>query len=150
VKLTKGQAMAKHLPGLMTKYIQFLIENRSRISDMNTYISIAHESIKFNVAHKRVKMNLALNEFAWTLAAEFLGLEDLTPKYKAAMDEIARYMDITTSSEQAGSTFIELTRELLSSGDYYLEGIKGEPSTPHNERYTASLAINPSLVDLSL
>lgn len=130
-KLTRGQSMAKHLPGLMTKYIQFLLENKDKISDWSTYTTIAHESTKFSVTHKRIKMNLALNEFAWNLAAEFLGLQDLTPQYLAAMEEIARYMEVTTAAEQAGASFIELTREVLSSGDFYLEGIKGAKCTPH-------------------
>lgn len=130
-KLTKGQMHAKHLPGVMAKYIQFLANKKFKEDIMG---ALVREKQKiFPATHSRVKETLAANSLAWDVFAEFMGFEDLSPKYYEVIQEVLKNMDRTTRAEQAGALFVDTVTELLSSGNFYLEGIKGANSTPHED-----------------
>ena len=128
-KLTRAQMAANHFPGLMAKYIQWVLQNKERISSTETYQLIMQKSRTFDVEHNRVRPNLALNWYAWNLMAECFGLQDLNPIYDEAIQSICNYMNILTKAETAASTFTSLVFDLLSTGQYYLEGVSGEENT---------------------
>lgn len=128
-KLTRAQMAANHFPGLMAKYIQWLINNKERISSPETFQLIMKKSREFEVEHNRVRPNLALNWYAWQTVAECFGLEDLSETYDEAIQSICSYMNILTKAETAASTFTSLVFDLLSTGQYYLEGVSGEENT---------------------
>lgn len=129
--LTVAQSYAKHLPGVMSKFIQFLAQKKIRRHEYDQLL--AERRMKFNAAHGRVCESLAANSIAWDLVAEFLGLEDLTPKYYQGIDNILTTMNLTTKQEQAGYIFIETVADLLASRNFYLEGVSGCMSTEHSE-----------------
>jgi hypothetical protein len=130
-RLTRSQMHSKHLPGVMAKYIQFLAQKKYKEDQL---IAIIREKQKiFPASHSRIRENFAANSLAWDIFAEFMGFEDLSPKYYEVAQETLKNMDRTTKAEQAGSLFVDMVWELLSSGGFYLEGIKGANSTPHDD-----------------
>jgi hypothetical protein len=129
--LTKAQANANLLPGLTSKYIQFLCQRKLREHDYEAML--AERRTKFRAFHGRVAESLAANSIAWDAAAEFLGLEDLTSEYNAALQEILQTMNLSTRDEQAGFVFTATVGELLQSGQCFLEGYNGADDTEHPE-----------------
>lgn len=132
-RIFSAQKKAKYLPGLMAAYIKYVAENIEEIRSWNSFAEVSLLSKKMKVHHERVKENFALNAFAWELMAKFLDMQDLSPQYYAGMEEQAKYMDDITQAEQASNIFIDMTKELLSSGEYYLEGARDGSSTPHRD-----------------
>ncbi|MDD2231178.1 MAG: hypothetical protein PHY48_17480, partial [Candidatus Cloacimonetes bacterium] len=130
-RLTRGQMHAKLLPGVMAKYIQYLA-NRNFKEDEVTLIIREKEKL-FTTGHARIKEVLAVNSFAWDIFADFLGCEDLSVHYYAALQELKNTMDRTTKAEQAGTMFTDTIRDLLESGAFHLDGLKGANGTPHAE-----------------
>lgn len=130
-RLTRAQMHAKHLPGVMAKYIQFLAGKRFK--EDYFFNLIREKQAALPKSHARIKENFATNAVAWELFAEFMGLQELTDQYHEVMLDVFKNMDSTTKSEQAGAMFVDMVSELLSSGDFYLEGIKGADDTRHDE-----------------
>lgn len=130
VHLTKAQAYAKLLPGVMAKFIQFLCNKRLREHDYEQLL--AERRLQFKAVHGRVCESLAANSIAWDLLSEFLGFEELTPAYYRGLTNILTTMNLTTQQEQAGFVFRDTLSDLLDSGNYYLEGM-GCNGTEHVE-----------------
>ena len=128
-RLTRAQMHAKHLPGLMAKYIQFLANKRFKKDDV--VMAIRNKQREFRVSHARIAENAAANSLAWDIFAEFMGFEDLTPVYTQSIQNVIQAMDLTARSEQAGSVYVSLISDLISSGNVYLEGFKGYQDTVH-------------------
>ena len=128
--LTKAQAHAKLLPGVMAKFIQFLCNKKIREHDYEKLL--AERRNKFKAVHGRVCESLAANSIAWDLVAEFLGLEDLTEDYYRGVSNVLATMNLTTKQEQAGYVFQETLADLIDSGNFHLEGL-GCNGTEHLE-----------------
>lgn len=131
VHLTKAQANANLLPGVMAKYIQFLCQRKLREHDYE--MMLAERRLQFKAFHGRVAESLAANSIAWDAVSEFLGLQDLTPEYELALKNILETMNSSTQDEQAGHVFVAAVQELLQSGQCYLEGYGGADDTEHPE-----------------
>lgn len=144
--LTRAQANANLLPGLMSKYIQFLCQRKLREHDYE--LLLAERRSKYKAFHGRVSESLAANSIAWDAVAEFLGLEDLQSEYDFAIEEILHTMNMSTRDEQAGFVFISTLTELLQSGQCYLEGYNGMDDTEHPENAKRIGWITPSEVYL--
>lgn len=133
-KLTKGQLHSKHLMGVMAKFIQHLANTTFREDDLMA--RIRDKQAMFKSSHARVSENMAANSLAWDYVSEFLGLQDLTPQYNAAMFKMLSSMNNTTQEEKASTVYLDMIRELLSSGKFYLLGIRGSNSTDAAEHAT--------------
>lgn len=127
--LTQAQIYANMLPGVMAKYIQFLINKHINTADYEQLL--AQRRKMFPAMHGRVSESLATNSIAWDLVAEFLGLEDLTPQYYAALDNVLATMNSTTRQEQAGTVYIDTLLDLLATGNFYLESDQMGETTHH-------------------
>lgn len=128
-RLTRGQMHCIHLPGVMAKYLQYLAKLNPKGEEL--LARIRARQLTFNAFHKRINESAAANAIAWEVLAEFMGLQDLTPEYNKAIEAIVSEMDFAAKAEQAGTVFSEAVHDLLESGLYYLEGIRGCNDTPH-------------------
>lgn len=131
IRLTNSQIGVNMLPGVMSKFIQFLINKHLNSADYERLLSERRQ--QFKALHARTKENLAANSIAWDLVAEFFGFEDLTPMYHQGISNILERMNAATKSQQAGEVFVESISTLIASGMYFLEGINDYESTPHME-----------------
>lgn len=132
--------------GVMAKYVQFLINKKLKQRDLYAMFSDKRDS--FKTAHSRVTENLALNAVGWEFMSEFLELKDLEKQYYNGLSLMQSTMDQYTHSERASTMFVDLVKELLSSGKYYLEGYSGEQDTPHTENATKLGWVGPQNVYL--
>jgi hypothetical protein len=110
------------LPGLMAKYIQFIATKMGTILAPDTVTKIRDLQRNIPMSHDRLRSNFCLNAYGWEMFAEFTGLHDLTPKYYDACSKLVTFMSTTAQDEQASNIFIESIRDLLGSGEFYLEG----------------------------
>lgn len=132
--ITMARKYAYMYPGVMSKFIQFLLNKNIRQEEFED--KVAERRKKYRATHGRVSESLAANSIAWDLVAEFLGLEDLTPQYEAALENILATMNLTTRQEQAGYLFIEAISDLIDSGKCYLQGTEEGLTTNHNDMAT--------------
>ncbi len=132
--LTMSRKYAYMYPGVMSKFIHFLLNKNIRREDFED--KLAERRKKYRAMHGRVSESLAANSIAWDLVAEFLNLEDLTPQYEKAIENILSTMNVTTRQEQAGFLFIETLSDLIDSGKCYLQGTVDGLTTNHNETAT--------------
>ena len=130
-KLTRGQLYAKNLPGVMSKYLQFLASKHLNIEVLTALLREKQRG--YTGCHERAIQNIALNSIGFEMFAEFFECPELLPVYHEAMKKIATNMDKVTRGERACEIYIDSIRELLSTGGVFLEGVKGENSTPHME-----------------
>ena len=131
-KLTKGQLHAKHLPGVMAKFIQNLCNKKWKEDEIFNIMVSKKQMFSSAGCHNRTAEALAVNSFAWDMAAEFLGLEDLSKVYYHNIMETRDRITSIAKQEQAGNVFINCVKDMLSGGGYYLEGLRGCNSTVHD------------------
>lgn len=131
MKLTNAQIGSTILPGVMSKFIEYLCNKHLNQADYERLLSERRQ--QFQALHSRVKENLAANSLAWDIVSEFFGFQDLTPYYNQGIANILSQMNTATKSQQASTVFIESIQTLLASSMFYLEGINGYDSTPHME-----------------
>lgn len=130
-KLTKGQMNARLLPGVMAKFIQYVIN--LNLKEEAVFDILAQKKSMFQGGHNRSAEVMAMNSFAWDIFAEFMNMQDLSAKYYEVIEENKEITAELTKSEQAGQMFLRTVRDLIESGTHYLEGTKGANSTMHDD-----------------
>lgn len=132
-KLTRSQMHCKHLPGVMAKFIQFIINKKLKEDDVFEILANKKKLFSQGGMHPRNVEIFALNSFAWDMFAEFMGCEELSKVYYENLVETRAAAGELTKNEQASNLFLEGICDLLSAGSHYLEGTKGYNSTYHTD-----------------
>ena len=130
-KLAVAQKYAHLLPGVMTKFIQFLLNKHPRQHDLEQLLS--ERRMKYIADHGRISESLAANSIAWDYVKEFFKLEDLDDAYHRGLETILNNMNATTKQEQAGTVFVETIADMIDSGRFFFAGTKPDLGTPHIE-----------------
>lgn len=130
-RLEIAQKYAHLLPGVTTKFIQFLLAKHPRTYDLENLLSERRR--KYTASHGRISESLAANSIAWDYVREFFGLEDMDEDYYRGLENILSNMNTTTMQEQAGTVFVNTVSDMIDSGRYFLAGTQEGLGTPHIE-----------------
>lgn len=142
--LREAQSYAYMFPGVMSKFIQFICQEKPKVRDLD--LLLTERGKLFNAQHSRVAESMAANSIAWDYVSRFLGLEDLTEEYYKGLETVLLTMNTTTQQEQAGFIFTETLSGMIASGSHYLQGVLGEDDTEHTERSARIGWITPKAV----
>lgn len=109
--LANVQRMAPNFSGIMTGWIQFLINKKLNRSVMMDKVNTYRQSLQ--VHHGRTAETIAFLKVVWELVSEFLHLEELDNAFEQAIVAVCRDMYIATTNETAANVFVETLKGLI-------------------------------------